>query len=687
MNNKALTYSLLSHIRSKATLVDGPIDIFVPLIKRTLAKLNLDGIKSGKNISEIQTKAIELYSIDFPIPVLHKILTKISEEVNSEDNIVFIIYLDGSYAIKDFIFTEYEETINILKEETEQLEKLFKEFCEGCDGKDSSESIFQFIERSKLSLSKYLGNSMAIPDNDNGIVGQFITFFKNVPQIYEQIKRIYLGSVLSSFLEYKTDNIKVDLELLLDTNFIVALLDLNTPESTHTCNKIIEIANRQNFKLTVLKDTLNETEGLLRGKARYYDSSFLVKKVNPEDVYNACDRRNLNKADLERIADRLEKSLNSFGVTYIYDTTKYKNKAKHSKEFENLKKYRGSEFAALHDATAVYYVKEKRKKKIKDFEKVNCWFLNNTISRVRFSTDQSNNSNNGYQSESITADDLLNILWLSNPQINANVNFDELGDIGINSLLSLAVSEALPSSKIIQELEDNIKKYGGSDIDDTDILLISKRITNNELKDIKQLNRLAENNNKAFVDRLNEEAKIQLDNEKSRAKKFEEILSELKQKSNEFSEITDKIESKSKKRDDKIHSLETAKNELQDKLAEAEKTNRVLENNNRKKLRKKYISKKVRIWRILPVVSFLILCVLFWLLGYYIYSFNERDITKSLNQVCNFSNDPVLKIAGIVLAFLSSIIIGKLNYDRFLNTSQINSFKNNIEIPDELKSL
>lgn len=687
MSNKALTYSLLSHIRSKESFVKGPIDIFVPLIKRTLAKLNLDGIKSGKNISEIQIKAQELYDIDFPIPVLQKILIKISDEVNTEENVVFKIYLDGSYAIKDFIFTEYEETINLLQEETKQLENLYKEFCESCNEVDDNESIFHFIERSKLSLSKYLGNNSQYSNNDNSVVSQFIGFFKNVPPIYEQIKRIYLGSVLSSFLEYKTDNIKVDLELLLDTNFIVALLDLNTPESTHTCKKLIEIAKRQNFKLTVLKDTLNETEGLLRGKARHFDSSFLVKKVNPEDVYNACDRRNLNKADLERIADKLESSLNLLGVTFIYETSKYRNIAKHSSEFKALKPNRGSEFAALHDATAIHYVKIKRKKNIKDFEKVNCWFLNNSITKLRFSTDRKELTNGHYQPESIKADDLLNILWLSNPQINSNVNFDELGDIGINSLLSLAVSESLPSSKVIQELEDNIKKYAGVEIDDTDILLISKRITNNELKNIKELNQLASKDEKAFVNRLNEEAKIQKENERSRAKKFEEILAELKLKSDEFSDIKNQIESKSKNQDEKIAVLETTKSSLENKLAEANAINRKLENEKRKVQRKKFISTKVKWWRVLPIVCLIALLTLFCFFGNYIYNKNEQDISKSLAQLCDFSSDPILKVGGIILAFLSSLIIGKLFYDRFLNTSQINSFRSHVEIPDEMKDL
>ena len=200
-------------------------------------------------------------------------------------------------------------------------------------------------------------------EKDYTIEAQFIEYFKQFPTIYDLIKKIYLGSILASYIEYKTVDIKTDVEILFDTNFILGLLDLNTPESTHTCRKLIEITLQQGYKLKVLQDTINETTGLLKAKADYFDSSFLQHRVYPEDIYNACERRGFNKADLERIADNLEKDINSYGITIIYDTKKYQNIAKNSKEFQTLLKYRNNPMAALHDAIAIHYVRLKRKGK------------------------------------------------------------------------------------------------------------------------------------------------------------------------------------------------------------------------------------------------------------------------------------------------------------------------------------
>lgn len=107
------------------------------------------------------------------------------------------------------------------------------------------------------------------------------------------------------------------------------MLDLNTPESTTTCRQLLRIATSFGYALRVLKETIKETTDLLLRKAEYFDKSFLPKLINPEDIYNACERRNLSRSDLERIADNLEQILiNEYNIIQIPYTTKYQNLAK-----------------------------------------------------------------------------------------------------------------------------------------------------------------------------------------------------------------------------------------------------------------------------------------------------------------------------------------------------------------------
>ena len=134
-----------------------------------------------------------------------------------------------------------------------------------------------------------------------------------------------------------TSNANMEVILLLDTNFIISLLDLNTPESTHTCRKLLEVCKNLGYKFHLLKDTIEEIKSLLNSKSLNYDKAIIIKYINREDIYNACERRKLNSVDLDRISDNLENILTSiYGIKLIPNTDKLKNKAKFSREYSFL---------------------------------------------------------------------------------------------------------------------------------------------------------------------------------------------------------------------------------------------------------------------------------------------------------------------------------------------------------------
>lgn len=694
IKDRALTYSLLAHIRSKGQLVSGPISVFIPLIKRTLSKLNEKGIFSGKSIMEIKLAADSSYGIDFPIPVLRTILAAIAREINTPSERKFQLFQDDAFQIRNYAFTEFEETIRIQTQEIDSLEKLFQEFCQTCgDERPSNSSILEFIEKNKLSLSKYLAHKQLDEQKDYTIEAQFVDFFKQIPPVYEIIRNIYLGSIIVGYIEYKTENVKTNVELLLDTNFILGLLDLNTPESTHTCRKVIEITKAQGYKLSILNDTINETTVLLKAKVENFDLTFLQKKIYPEDIYNACDRRNLNSADLERIADNLETELINYSVSIVHDTTKYKNKAKFSNEYESLKRYRHNEIAALHDATALYYVREKRGKRIKDFENVNCWFINNSVSREKYELDKGVNIE--YQPETIKADDFLNIIWLSNPQIDKTIDPKEISDIGLTSLVSMGLTSSLPKLSIIRELDDNIHRYAqDSGLTDSDIVRVATRITTKQLSDIENLNRLAKEDKEQFVKRLNEEAKKQKDLDEERIKKLDKILKDFTQKSSNLQKLKTDFEEKSRALDQKILAIS---GESQNKDKEIDALNRELENekllrkrdNNRTLAEKRdgYIKMQVKSWRKrtnfeLGLWFIVLVAGSIWLLA-----LSNWNIQNTVSKFKELQTDVLFSSALAIAGSIFSTISFRKWYDKYHNHSNIENYKKGIEIPADLKDI
>ena len=679
----ALTYSLLAHIRTTSTLVKGPLDIFVPLIKRVLSKMNEDGIFSGKSISEIKKYSDELYNIDFPIPVIEKILRKIASEINTGDKKYFEIYQDKAFAINGYFFTEFEENVRKHKVEIENLEKLFKKFKEINEGEKVEEnSIFRFIEKNKHSLSKYLANNQSDNNEDFSAEAQFVDFFKNITPVYELIKEIYLGSILAGYIEFDPKEAKMEVELLLDTNFVIGLLDLNTPESTHTCRTLLKIANSQGYKCKILSDTIEEIKALLEAKSNFFNQSFLQRKVNPEDIYNACERRNLNSADLERISDNLESELNNFKIYTVFDTRKLKNKAKLSDDYEYLKYRRNTPKAALHDAAAILYVKEKRGKDIYSFEKVNCWFVNNAINRDH----QQNYTPNGKkQPEIIKADDLLNILWLSNPQSKVSITDDQIVDIGLSSLISLTLNQSIPKASIIRELDDNIHKYADKEISDTDVVRIATRITSNQIKNIDELNLLAENNKKEFVERLQKEADRQKETENKRMKMLDDAVRKFKEKTSNIKVTEEDYEQNIKLKESRISSLE----EINSKK---EKENNILrnklfekENLEREEQREKFYKEKLAKWRMNSWIEFIISILILispFIILLYQSSWNLTEVLYSLKKLEeNIWISFFITVVGIICTKVTlPTLVGK-----YRNHSNINSYKNNIKIPESLK--
>lgn len=576
ITRRAITYSVLAHISSSAKLAKGQLDVFVPIVKKCLHHIS-DGkaeIK-GANISEIADRIVTDWQIEIPVPVLRTILTQISKEFDcDEDSKPFVLNNDDSFWIKRFIFADFDAEIKESEHNVKELQNAYLKFCkiqniQSEDGK----GVIRFIEQHKDTLAHYLRNSNCPDKTDYSLPAKFIEYFKPIKPLYEEIRDLYLGATISCAIGYQFNGLKNDVTLLLDTNFIISLLDLNTPESTRTCSKLLEVCKKSGYSFLILPETKEEIQSLLEFKSRSLDKVALQKNVNKEDVFCACERRGLNSADLMRISDNIEDSLTKFSIRILPNSTTLKNKAKFSNEYQTLKTYRNNNKAALHDAMAIMYVREKRGgKAVKSFEKVNCWFVNNSITHdfehsAIENIIRGNSSEN--QPEIIKADDLLNILWLSAPSIRSEVSSDEMVDIGLTTLVAHTLNKSLPKARIIRELDENIQKYKTEDITDRDVYLLSVRIANNQVKDIEELNTLAVKDTVEFNCRVKEEARKQA-----------EIENEQREQLNKrYSELSNAIHSISKQSEAMVldkEALDKQNQNLQEKLKKSESDNEAI---------------------------------------------------------------------------------------------------------------
>ena len=104
-SKRALTYSLLAHINNSGNLAKGQLDIFIPVVKKSLQVLSSASVlPKGESIQEIGDAIFEHFGIDFPLPVLRNILKIIAKEINTPEKKVFEVFNDDGFILHKYIF-------------------------------------------------------------------------------------------------------------------------------------------------------------------------------------------------------------------------------------------------------------------------------------------------------------------------------------------------------------------------------------------------------------------------------------------------------------------------------------------------------------------------------------------------------------------------------------------------------
>jgi hypothetical protein len=533
--NRAFTYGFLAYVHETNENFKDFSDIFAPLVKRVLSELYANGTTKG--ILDDLKKAVDVkYGLDMPYPMVKKITQKIAKEYNNGNVLNFQAFeSDGSFIMQNYIFADYEEEILAREQEIDLIQAGFEKYLQTKDIKlEKAPSIYSYIEKNKQSLSKFFAHKNENINNEEIeeielLQADFLRSVKEIPNMFTPLKRVYLGSIITSYLELKFENLPDKIEFVLDTNFVISLINLNSIASFHTCKKIVEICTQMGHKLSVLQDTIGETKNLLMRCAGEYETSFLAKKIDEESVYGACDRNKYGRTDLERIAHNFQENLiSTYQVNIVPNTETYQNKAKYSEEYNILKereiKQKKQGFlGALHDATVIEYVKAKRGGKyVPNFEDAKCWFVN-SISDMPYLL----SLQKGNQGNVIKAEDLVNRLWLSNPSV---IPSDEIAELGLSRLISGTISNATPNAKTLKKLDDKFQKYAQqNNISDKECARVAMALSEKTIENLKLVDELSQTDNATvFTEKINFALKEYERREQIEEEKRQQFIKELK---------------------------------------------------------------------------------------------------------------------------------------------------------------
>ena len=125
---RAITYGFLAQVKSTKVFQNSILDLFVPLVKKGMSRFcALTNGTGGESIDEIGKLITSEYAIEIPHSVLRVLMQRIQDEVGDED--MFRLHQDDSFLLKSFLFSEFEEELQQVKEDVEMIQSMYEQFC------------------------------------------------------------------------------------------------------------------------------------------------------------------------------------------------------------------------------------------------------------------------------------------------------------------------------------------------------------------------------------------------------------------------------------------------------------------------------------------------------------------------------------------------------------------------------
>ena len=477
MNDNVLTsYSFLAALSENET--DIYKTVYLPLFKRAISSY---AAKKSSKVSnsiqgtdiDIQSIILEEYGIEVPILIVRKLIKAVGTSLSKKERNIFKfdIFEDG----KAFQFTNYnyfstEEIYDRERRNAQALQQAFEDYLKSENLSEKNiPSFSQFIDKNKCNLSSFFSGKNGLIHDVEGSFMAHVNFLQHIEggyhYLYQTAERIYLGSVIASFLETGVDlESKIDDNIIyyLDTQIVLEALDLQKAEDTLPTQELLKLIRATGGKIRLLDITINEIHKIIELAINNYSKSHPTTTVN-----EACVRIGKNKTWLISINGKLESFIKAelqVDIDGILETKM--NLYSRSEDVNLLKQTRIHKSTAIHDVAAYLHVRDRREGNIRLFQKAKYWFVTANKKLADFNISR---KTNGFVNETIMPEELTSLLFLKNPQKLAK----KVSQIGLNELIAQTLSEEYASKELINEIDIAIKESADLSAEDYNILFSS----------------------------------------------------------------------------------------------------------------------------------------------------------------------------------------------------------------------
>jgi len=466
MEDLILTYAFLKALYDKNK---NYLDSFCPFV------LNALHIKNKVlTVDQIQDFIKNHYRISIPLHTLDSILTRAKRKnyivsANKEN-----ILTDPGRQYFDSLETErdVERRIN-------ELLKDLKEYLKNKLLKDSEilNLLLQFVNKNIEPLLCFCSNDLNINSlysssnrtkYGDELIGYFQSVEKSKPKIWETLKDIIYGSLISlapNMIDITEEKRKFSkLKIFIDSNFLFSIFELDPVEISKPITELFNLLKNNNFEIKIFDFTVDEVIGVLKGYINNQNNYIEGIKVN--SIYSILKNKKWTSQDVYIFIQNLYKNIKNCGIEISNTDIDLKNYLPKEEYVYNLRNYKSfTEYNYIHDLAVIEMIKKIRGESKWKIENSVAIFLTSDLKLSRFDYQIMHHQERQTICEVIPDRLFTNILWLKDP--------NKLKDIPLNMVIAVNSKDILIDRRIwnrfIVNLE-NLKNAGR--INDLDIAML-----------------------------------------------------------------------------------------------------------------------------------------------------------------------------------------------------------------------
>jgi len=284
------------------------------------------------------------------------------------------------------------------------------------------EPLIQFVNPSVIPSVLYIPKPEG---HEDLLVEYFNTAEERKPQNYATLRDMVLGSVISVMLYAReaSDIVQIGTEkfkrcqIFLDTNFVLSVLGLDTPEFNEPARELFRLLKNRGFDLRVFGFTVDEICRVVGGyltQAHRYPAT-----IGVDTLYSSLKRQGWTRTRVREFIANIESILQEreIGIRWIPDIELDNYTPPDQALRSIMTRYKPDQglFYQNHDLAAIAITRKLRKRPVRRIEDSKAFFLSSDGRLSRFNFIEMGHKENGTITEVIQDRLLTSILWLKDP--------------------------------------------------------------------------------------------------------------------------------------------------------------------------------------------------------------------------------------------------------------------------------